>query len=379
MKKSTSKTNNNFFKKSIVRHALFIVPTVLLLVLYIISRFFPGAVHKAYTTGFFKIITYLPKVLVKGWRYSFAEVAFIIFIVFFLIYTISTIVKTIIALVKKQDKPFTRLAKYGWFIERTVCILLSVFILFGAFNYNSLPLAQIAGYEMREYDTETLGELCLLLEEKASENYVENSEADIFTLADESLKAYENAREKYSFFDGYTQFLSSPKLAFTSIVMCYLQISGIYPYLLPESVINTKVPMATLPHTMCHELAHQMGFAREDEANYVAFVAATSSDMPEFIYSGYYSAFVYSMNALYSYDYELWLEIYESADPRIINDMKEAGEFWESFKTPNDLLANLSENVNDAYLNANNVSDGTHSYGRVVDLLLAHYFGNNLS
>ena len=27
-----------------------------------------------------------------------------------------------------------------------------------------------------------------------------------------------------------------------------------------------------------------------------------------------------------------------------------------------------------AYLNANNVADGTHSYGRVVDLLLAHYF-----
>lgn len=377
MKKSTSKTSSNLLKKPLVQHALFVVPTILLLILYFVSRFFPGAVHKVYTTGLFKILTYLPKVLTKGWRYSFAEVALFIFVLFFLIYTISTIVKTIIALVKKHDKPFHRLATYGSFIVKTVCVLLSVFILFGAFNYNSLPLADVAGYEIREYDTKTLGELCLLLEDKASENYIENSDAELFDLIDESLKSYENARKNHAFFDGYAEFLTAPKPAFASIAMCYLQISGIYPYLLPESVVNKKAPMATLPHTMCHELAHQMGFAREDEANFVAFVACTSSEMPEFIYSGYYSAFVYSMNALHSYDYELWLEIYESTDPRIINDMKEASEFWDSFTTPNDVLANLSENVNDAYLNANNVSDGTRSYGRVVDLLLAYYFGNN--
>ena len=54
--------------------------------------------------------------------------------------------------------------------------------------------------------------------------------------------------------------------------------------------------------------------------------------------------------------------------------MKKSSDFWDSFSTPNNILGNLSENVNDAYLTANNVADGTHSYGRVVDLLLAHYF-----
>lgn len=33
--------------------------------------------------------------------------------------------------------------------------------------------------------------------------------------------------------------------------------------------------------------------------------------------------------------------------------------------------AKLSDAVNDTYLKANNLTDGVHSYGRMVDLLLA--------
>ncbi|MBQ5761295.1 MAG: DUF3810 domain-containing protein [Clostridia bacterium] len=374
MKMSTSKKNKNSHISKFLNIALFVVPTILIVILYIISRYFPNAVYKIYTTGLFKVITYLPKILTKGWRYSFAEVCLVIFILFFLIYTVSTMTKTIIALVKKGDKPFHRLIRYGSFIVKTICVILSTFILFGAFNYNSLPLSDIAGYELRKRDTQTLAELCLLLEEKASASYVEVRETDIFVYTSEANKAYEKAREQYDFFDGYTEVLTSAKPAFSSIIMCYLQISGIYPYLLPESVINAKTPTCALPHTVCHELAHQMGFAREDEANYVAFIACISSDKQEFVYSGYYEAFLYSMNALYVYDYEKWEKIHKETDPRILEDMKKSSEFWDSFSTPNDFLGNLSENVNDAYLNINNVSDGTHSYGRVVDLLLAHYF-----
>ena len=374
MKMSTSKTNKKMRSGKLLSFAIFIVPTFVLVVLYLISRHFPGVVHKIYTTGLFKILTYLPKILTKGWRYSFAEACFVIFILLFLIYTIFTIVKTILALVKRTEKPFHRLAKYGSFIVKTICVILSTFILFGAFNYNSLPLWEVAGYEIHKRDTQTLAELCLLLEEKASSSYVEKRETDVFVYIDEANKAYEKAREEYDFFDGYTKVLTPAKPAFASTIMCYLQISGIYPYILPESAVNDKTPTSALAHTVCHELAHQMGFAREDEANYVAFVACISSEMPEFVYSGYYEAFLHSMNALYAYDHDKWEEIYNQTDPRILDDMKKSSDFWDSFSTPNNILGNLSENVNDAYLTANNVADGTHSYGRVVDLLLAHYF-----
>ena len=279
--------------------------------------------------------------------------------------------KTIRALIKKGAQPFHRMAKYGVFVLKTVCILLSAFILLGGFNYNSLPLSEIAGYEIRETDTELLAALCLLLEDKAAENYVDATDIPLFDLLDEAENAYANAREKYTFLNNYTDYLSPPKPAALSIAMCYLQLSGIYPIVYTESLVNYKAPRAGLPHTICHELAHQMGFAREDEANYIAFIACISSSRKEFVYSGYYAAFVYSMNALYQYDCEKWEEVYKQTDSRILQHMRQANEFWDSYTTPNDVLGNISESVNDAYLNSNNVQDGVHSYGRVVDLLIA--------
>ena len=279
------------------------------------------------------VITYFPTNLTKGWRYSFAEVCLVIFILFFLIYTVSTITKTIIALVKKGDKPFHRLIRYGSFIVKTICVILSTFILFGAFNYNSLPLSDIAGYELRKRDTQTLAELCLLLEEKASASYVEVRETDIFVYTGEANKAYEKAREQYDFFDGYTEVLTSAKPAFSSIIMCYLQISGIYPYLLPESVINTKTPTCALPHTVCHELAHQMGFAREDEANFIAYMACLQSDNPIFAYSAYYTAFSYAMDELRYYDTKTWTAIMDSVDKNVKKDISCENAYWSQFET----------------------------------------------
>ena len=51
-------------------------------------------------------------------------------------------------------------------------------------------------------------------------------------------------------------------------------------------------------------------------------------------------------------------------------DISAASEFWKQFETP---VAEISDSVNDIYLQANNIEDGVASYGRLVDLLLAFY------
>ena len=51
-------------------------------------------------------------------------------------------------------------------------------------------------------------------------------------------------------------------------------------------------------------------------------------------------------------------------------DMSASSEFWKQFETP---VAEVSDTVNDIYLQANNIEDGIASYGRLVDLLLAYY------
>lgn len=60
-----------------------------------------------------------------------------------------------------------------------------------------------------------------------------------------------------------------------------------------------------IPVTMCHELSHLSGYMREDEANFIAFLACLQSDDPEFRYSGVYLASVHAMNALLTVDSDL--------------------------------------------------------------------------
>ena len=55
-------------------------------------------------------------------------------------------------------------------------------------------------------------------------------------------------------------------------------------------------------------------------------------------------------------------------------DIYDNSEYWKQFEGP---VSEISETVNDTYLKANDLEDGTKSYGRVVDLLLAEYKEKN--
>ena len=117
-------------------------------------------------------------------------------------------------------------------------------------------------------------------------------------------------------------------------------------------------------------MAHQRGFAREDEANFIAYLVCKSSDYSEFQYSGYLLAAIYSMNALYEYDPDSYKELSAKYSDGVRRDLRYDADFWKQFAGP---AEKLQEKVNDTYLKSNKQSDGIHSYGRMVDLLLAEY------
>ena len=108
---------------------------------------------------------------------------------------------------------------------------------------------------------------------------------------------------------------------------------------------------------------------REDEANFIGYLACLRSDEPYIRYSGLYCALSYSMNALYSVSPERYFAIRKHYHERLKADAAALSAYWQPyFHTP---AAKLSDAVNDTYLKANNLTDGVHSYGRMVDLLLA--------
>lgn len=82
-------------------------------------------------------------------------------------------------------------------------------------------------------------------------------------------------------------------------------LSGVYLPLSGLSYINSDDIWIMLPFTMCHELAHQGGYAREDEAGYIAWKACEAGDIL-FRLSGSFNMLLYGMELLSVRSPALW-------------------------------------------------------------------------
>ena len=161
-----------------------------------------------------------------------------------------------------------------------------------------------------------------------------------------------------------------PKPVLFSRALSHCNITGIFfPFTL-EANVNTDIPDYSLPSTMCHELAHLSGFMREDEANFIAYLACERSERIEFQYSGKMLAYIYTSNALYAENPQAAQKISASLGEGVALDLSANTAYWDQFETP---MAEVAQQVNNAYLKANRQYDGVKSYGRVVDLLLAEW------
>lgn len=145
-------------------------------------------------------------------------------------------------------------------------------------------------------------------------------------------------------------------------------ITGMYFAFTVESNINTLPPFYTIPATMGHELAHQCGYMREDEANFIAYLACKQSGDALIRYSGYSLAYSYALSALAQTDEDAARAVSAQLSDEVRADRMESMGFWAEYEGP---FRTFAQQANDAYLKANSQLDGTQSYGRMVDLLLA--------
>ncbi len=184
------------------------------------------------------------------------------------------------------------------------------------------------------------------------------------------LTDYESISKKYDFIPTLKSYV---KPVLLSQPLTYTHISGVYTYITGEANVNTNCPDYSMPYTAAHELAHQRGIAREDEANFVAFLVCMQSSDAYIRYCGYLNLCEYVLNALYSADKELWESTYRNLDSRALREMNAYSEFYAPYR--DNVIGDISGAINDAYLQANGTA-GTKSYGLVVDLAVAYFYTN---
>lgn len=181
------------------------------------------------------------------------------------------------------------------------------------------------------------------------------------------LDAYEKYCEKN---DHIYTFDSNLKPVLLSEGMSYLHTLGIYTFFTGESNINISFPDYTTPYTAAHELAHQRGIAREDEANMIAFLVCMESDDAYIRYCAYVNMYEYVANALYRTDADLYFRARGKLNMQTRTEQAAYSEFFEKYQDSG--ASKVSSAVNDTYLKVQG-TEGEISYDLVVELTVAYY------
>ena len=255
-------------------------------------------------------------------------------------------------------------------------LIFAMFVFGCGINYYRTPYAEAAGLEVTESTQEELYGLCLELARNAAalrENLTAYEDSNgVFALPHAYDAAAQQAMTSLGEQEDMLRFsYPRPKPVLLSRGMSYLGIVGIYSPFTGEANFNTDTVDYTIPATMCHELCHTTGIMREDEANYLAYLACTRHGDDVLAYSGTMLALVYSVNALHRVSPALYAQVYDCFSEGMLRDFRASSAYWAQFE--DSAASEISEQMNDAYLKANNQPTGTQSYGAMVDLLLAEY------
>lgn len=335
-----------------------------------------------FSQGIYKWLSQIISNITGIFPFSLMEFSLIVFILCSLIYIIRYVI-TIISTIKNNKKILGyRIVEGILDIGCTISIILFMFVMLGGTNYYRYSFAEHSGLEVRESSVEELYELSNHLAQRASrirndlallgaedENGVllvnTSGWKDIGQLLDEAM---DNASVKYPVLGGN---YGIPKSVLFSRFMSRMEITGIYWPFTIEANINTDTTQFTIPVTMGHEMAHQRGFMREDEANFIGYLICKESPNLIIQYSGIMLALSYSSTQLYKHDENLYYAVLDKYSQGMVQDVREDYYYWKQFEDT--VISAVSSSMNDNYLKMNNQKDGVKSYGRMVDLLLAEY------
>jgi hypothetical protein len=327
-------------------------------------------VEKYYSTGINRVTRQIASSITGIFPFSVAELLVITLSVIMLFMLVVLVIKI----------------KKGGFLDQLLTILAYVSVLYVLFifmwgvNYDRLSFSSVSGLKIQKSSVHELYSLCDSLIERANtlRQKVDEDNRGVMSIPGGYRSVLKRAGAGYEKISPIYPFLGGkygpPKPVLLSVLMSYTGITGVYMPYTGEPNVNVNITDMMLPCTALHEMAHQRGFAREDEANYIAYAACSLHPDADFQYSGVMLALINSMNALAQYDFESFKVLNKKYSDGVRQDLINENEFWEKYEG---IVSDVSDKVNDIYLKSNGQTDGVQSYGRMVDLLLAEYRQRN--
>ncbi len=264
-------------------------------------------------------------------------------------------------------------------VVRDLAAAVALFHVLWGFGYACSPLEARLGWGVRGGPDDTrLADLAARMVAEANDAYVAlhgSTDAGAPTAMPDPA-ALDNAVERGWRRVGAALELPGPaarphgraKRLVLSPALRHAGLSGFFSPFTGEANLNRSVPAVSYPQVIAHEKAHQRGINREDEANFLGWLAAASSDDPLARYAAAVFAQRQLLRPLLAVDEARARALVAERVPGVQRDVDDLRDYWSVSTGRTGRIANR---VNDAYLRGNRVADGVASYGRAAELLLA--------
>lgn len=293
-----------------------------------------------------------------------------------LLWSSPLLVGIIIFLVVRASSSWKTLSRFvSGFLALCVTVY-SLFVFTMGTAYYGTGVVSKMGIERRNVSAEELYQTAKLLVDHAAEftdkvMYPEGTYSSMPYTFDEMSKkvneAYKSFCERY---DGVDDITTRAKPVILSPLWTYTHISGVYSFFTGEANVNTNYPDFVIASSAAHEMAHQRGVVTEDEANFVAFLVCIGSDDDFLQYAGYMEMCNTFMSSLASASSELYVKLWTEMPQKIRNELISYSAFFDKYRE--NVAADVSDKVNNTYIENHNQPAGVRSYGLVVDLVVSY-------
>ena len=357
--------------KNFLKQFRVFIPLILALAMYFLLPLFPGFTEYVCSRGLFRLITYPLGFLTSLIPISLTELA----VVLALPALIFVIVLLIVKLKKSSSRKMTLLSA-GKITAGTLSIACLMYMICHGANFYRYPMERIMELDTSQKNTQQLYTVCVELAKEAAAVRAELGTPDdevykfsesIFTELTRTGSGYNKLCEEYSFLK-CAVFRQKPVML--SEAWSYTGIVGMYFPFFVECNVNTAQPDYAIPFTAAHESAHSRGIALENECNFLAFLSCINSEYPEFRYSGYMETLTYCSNELLAADRELWREFRQYVTEGMALDFAATNAYIADHESK---VGEVSTEVNNTFISSQGVPEGTLSYGRMTELVLAYY------
>ena len=338
-----------------------IILTVFLVIQWIFIQFiarYPNFVENYYSNGIYPLTSRLLRILLGWIPFSIGDV-FYILLGFF-------IIKSLLIFIKNRKFNFFKITAY-------ISVIYFCFYFLWGLNYYRKPLHNYLEIKTLKYSNQDLEIFTYQLIDKVNnlQKQITDNDTIKVVIPFKKKEIYRKVANGYkNLSDVFPELAyNSPSIkhSIISLPMAYLGTSGYLNPFSNEAQVNSLNPKIIFPSTSSHEVAHQLGYAAENEANFIGFLASIYNDEIYFQYSGYYMALRYALNDLYRYNPEMYSIAIKGLNIGTRKNMQENYEFWKSYKNP---IEPYTKMVFDQFLKANKQRDGIKSYSRMVGMLI---------